>query len=78
MKKIAAGGAIVFAAGILIACHAPRCDMDIVSALGSALFGSYTYAITIASVITVLTPLGLDVGAVYFGAQYHRSQATQN
>lgn len=39
--------------------------------LGVELFGSYTFAITVVTLVSVFSPLGLDMGAVYFGAQYH-------
>ena len=41
------------------------------TALGVEAFGSYTFAITVATMISVFSPLGLDIGAVFFGAQYH-------
>ena len=40
--------------------------------LGVELFGSYTFAITVVTLVSVFSPLGLDSGAVYFGAQYHK------
>ncbi|MEC7987807.1 MAG: flippase [Myxococcota bacterium] len=44
------------------------------TALGAELFGSYTFAVTIATIITVFSPLGIDSGAVYFGAQYQKQK----
>ena len=43
------------------------------TALGVEAFGSYTFAITVATMISVFSPLGLDIGAVFFGAQYHNN-----
>jgi O-antigen/teichoic acid export membrane protein len=44
------------------------------TALGVEVFGSYTFAITIVTLVSVFSPLGLDMGAVYFGAQYHKKE----
>ena len=75
--QIASGGGIVFAAGLADRALRLLVTWLLSGALGSAIFGSYTFAITVASVITVFSPLGLDFGAVYFGAQYRKKQQQQ-
>ena len=68
--KIASGGGIVLIASLIDRIIRFAVTWLLSTSLGAGDFGVYTHAVTIVTVITVLSPLGLNSGAVYFGAQY--------
>jgi O-antigen/teichoic acid export membrane protein len=72
--QIATGGSIVFAAGLVDRALRLVVTWLLSGALGVAVFGSYTFAVTVVSVVTVFSPLGLDFGAVFFGAQHKKNK----
>ena len=45
------------------------------TALGPEIFGSYTFAVTVATIVAAFGPIGMDRGAVYFGARYRQSES---
>ena len=42
---------------------------------GTRDFGSYTFAVTVATIVAAFGPIGVDRGAVYFGARYRQSKS---
>ena len=70
-SEIAKGGSIVFAASLIERALRLGATFLLSVGLGKEAFGAYTYAVTIFTIIAIFSPLGLDMGAVYFGAQYH-------
>ena len=70
VKKIASGGGIVLVASLVDRAVRFAVTWLLSTSLGAGDFGVYTHAVTVVTVITVLSPLGLNSGAVYFGAQY--------
>ena len=72
-KEIASGGGIVFGASIL-----DRGLRLIVTWLLSGYFGrkslgSYTIVITIMTLVKMFSPLGTELGTVYFGARHRKN-----
>jgi O-antigen/teichoic acid export membrane protein len=74
VKKIASGGGIVLVASLIDRAVRFAVTWLLSTSLGAGDFGVYTHAVTIVTVITVLSPLGLNSGAVYFGAQYAKTK----
>ena len=64
------GGGIVLVASLVDQAVRFAVTWLLSTSLGAGDFGVYTHAVTVVTVITVLSPLGLNSGAVYFGAQY--------
>lgn len=74
LKKIASGGGIVLVASLIDRIIRFAVTWLLSTSLGAGDFGVYTHAVTVVTVITVLSPLGLNSGAVYFGAQYAKTK----
>ena len=74
VKKIASGGGIVLVASLIDRIIRFAVTWVLSTSLGAGDFGIYTHAVTVVTVITVLSPLGLNSGAVYFGAQYAKTK----
>ncbi len=74
VKKIASGGGIVLVASLVDRAVRFAVTWLLSTSLGAGDFGVYTHAVTVVTVITVLSPLGLNSGAVYFGAQYAKTK----
>ena len=74
VKKIASGGGIVLVASLIDRAVRFAVTWLLSTSLGAGDFGVYTHAVTVVTVITVLSPLGLNSGAVYFGAQYAKTK----
>ena len=73
-QDIARGGSIVFAASLIERGLRLGTTILLSTSLGTAAFGTYTFAVTAVTLLAVFSPLGLDIGAVYFGAQYHKKK----
>ena len=74
VKKIASGGGIVLVASLVDRAVRFAVTWLLSTSLGAGDFGVYTHAVTVVTVITVLSPLGLNSGAIYFGAQYAKTK----
>lgn len=68
--RLAGGSGIVFLAGLVDRGLRLVITWLLSTVLGPAGFGVYRTATTVASLVTAFAPLGLDSGAVYFGARY--------
>ncbi len=75
--QIAGGSGILFAGSLIDRGLRLVVTWLLSNTLGAALFGLYTFIVTIISVIAAFTPLGLDTGTVMFGARYLRDDDRQ-
>jgi len=71
--KLAGGSGIVLAAGLIEKGLRAVLGWFLSGALGPAGFGVYSTVITALSVTTVFSTVGLDTGAIYFGARHQRA-----
>ena len=70
---IAGGSAIVMVGGIGERAVRMLTTWILSGALGTAGFGLYAFATTVASIVGSLAPLGLDAGLIMYGARYRAS-----
>jgi len=71
--KLAGGSGIVLAAGLIEKGLRAVLGWFLSGALGPAGFGVYSTVVTALSVTTVFSTVGLDTGAIYFGARHHKT-----
>ena len=67
---IAGGSAIVMAGGIVERAVRMLTTWFLSGALGTAGFGLYAFATTVASIVGAIAPLGMDAGLIMYGARY--------
>ena len=67
---IAGGSAVVMAGGLIERAVRMLTTWFLSGALGTAGFGLYAFATTVASIIGAVAPLGMDAGLIMFGARY--------
>ena len=70
---IAGGSAIVMAGGIVERAVRMLTTWFLSGALGTAGFGLYAFATTVASIVGAIAPLGMDAGMIMYGARYRAS-----
>jgi len=70
---IAGGSAIVMAGGIVERAVRMLTTWFLSGALGTAGFGLYAFATTVASIVGAIAPLGMDAGLIMYGARYRAS-----
>ena len=73
-KEIASGGGIVFGASILDRGLRLIVTWLLSGYFGPEVFGIYTIVITIMTLVKMFSPLGTELGTVYFGAQHRRKE----
>lgn len=73
--KVASGGGVVLAASLSDRALRLIVTWLLSTAFGPELFGTYTFAITIASIVAAMGPLGVDSGAIYFGPRFRQRDA---
>lgn len=72
---VAVGGSLVLAASLGDRALRLVVTWLLSTALGPEIFGSYTFAVTVATIVAAFGPVGVDRGAVYFGARYRQSKS---
>ena len=72
---VAVGGSLVLAASLGDRALRLVVTWLLSTALGPEIFGSYTFAVTVATIVAAFGPIGVDRGAVYFGARYRQSNS---
>ena len=73
-KEIASGGGIVFGASILDRGLRLIVTWLLSGYLGPEVFGVYTIVITIMTLVKMFSPLGTELGTIYFGARHRKNQ----
>ena len=73
-KEIASGGGIVFGASILDRGLRLIVTWLLSGYLGPEVFGVYTIVITIMTLVKMFSPLGTELGTVYFGARHRKNE----
>lgn len=71
--KLAGGSGIVLAGGLVEKGVRAVLTWFLSGALGPALFGVYATVTTVLSMVSIFSTLGLDTGAIFFGARYHKA-----
>lgn len=71
--RVAGGTGIVLAGSLVDRALRFGTTWVLSGTLGVAGYGAYAFAVTIASVVSTFSPLGLDSGLVLFGARYRKS-----
>ena len=74
-KEIASGGGIVFASSLVDRGLRLMITWLLSGFLGPEVFGLYTLCITIITLIKMFSPLGTELGTVYFGARFRQNKA---
>ena len=72
-KEIASGGGIVFGASILDRGLRLVVTWLLSGYFGPEVFGIYTIVITIMTLVKMFSPLGTELGTVYFGARHRKN-----
>ena len=72
-KEIASGGGIVFGASILDRGLRLIVTWLLSGYFGPEVFGIYTIVITIMTLVKMFSPLGTELGTVYFGARHRKN-----
>lgn len=73
-KEIASGGGIVFGASILDRGLRLIVTWLLSGYFGPEVFGIYTIVITIMTLVKMFSPLGTELGTVYFGARHRKNE----
>lgn len=73
-KEIASGGGIVFGASILDRGLRLVVTWLLSGYFGPEVFGIYTIVITIMTLVKMFSPLGTELGTVYFGARHRKNE----
>lgn len=73
--KVASGGSLVLVASLGDRGLRLVITWLLSGALGPDVFGVYTFAITIATIVAAFGPLGVDSGMIYFGARFRQSKS---
>lgn len=72
-KEIASGGGIVFGASLLDRGLRLIVTWLLSGYFGPEVFGVYTIVITILTLVKMFSPLGTELGTVYFGARFRKN-----